>query len=289
MSVRSSANLSPTSQHAPRATARHTDTGEAKIWNICVQLHSTSTTSGISRAVSNLTGLSVSRSSNETLPPGCSLSSLAMAASATTEQQDPELQAAAWDLEPLVDGEGQEGVEPRMAQALERSHPFSERHAGKLAAHDAEAHARAGNAPCDRHLTPPDPPDDSLRVRHHRAHCLDPRPRDTGRGLAGGTARCFGGARGGVGNQSGSYEALDAAAYAPHTMRTTIDIDRELVERVMQRYGEPTKRAAVDLALRRLDLEPMTREEALAMRGSGWDGDLDAMRRSWTSNASTAA
>jgi Arc/MetJ family transcription regulator len=72
-------------------------------------------------------------------------------------------------------------------------------------------------------------------------------------------------------------------------MRTNIDIDRDLVERVMQRYGAPTKRAAVDLALRRLDLEPMTREEALAMRGSGWDGDLDAMRRSWTSNESTAA
>jgi hypothetical protein len=27
-----------------------------------------------------------------------------------------------------------------------------------------------------------------------------------------------------------------------------------------------------------LDVEPMSREEALAMRGSGWDGDLEEMR-----------
>jgi hypothetical protein len=37
-------------------------------------------------------------------------------------------------------------------------------------------------------------------------------------------------------------------------------------------------RAAVDLTWRRLDLEPMTRDEALAMRGTGWEGDLDELR-----------
>lgn len=46
----------------------------------------------------------------------------------------------------------------------------------------------------------------------------------------------------------------------------------------MLRYGLSTKRAAVDLALRRLDLEPMSREEALAMRGTGWDADLQELR-----------
>jgi Arc/MetJ family transcription regulator len=46
----------------------------------------------------------------------------------------------------------------------------------------------------------------------------------------------------------------------------------------MRRYGVPTKRAAIDLALRRLDLEPMDRDEALAMRGSGWEGDLEELR-----------
>jgi len=60
--------------------------------------------------------------------------------------------------------------------------------------------------------------------------------------------------------------------------RTNVDVDDVLIERVMRRYGLRTKRAAIDLALRRLDLEPMTREEALAMRGSGWDGDLDELR-----------
>ncbi len=61
--------------------------------------------------------------------------------------------------------------------------------------------------------------------------------------------------------------------------RTNIEIDDALVERAMRRYRLPSKRAAVDLALRRLVGEPMTREEALGMEGSGWDGDLDAIRR----------
>jgi Arc/MetJ family transcription regulator len=60
--------------------------------------------------------------------------------------------------------------------------------------------------------------------------------------------------------------------------RTNIDIDDELIERVMRRYQLPSKRAAVELALRRLAGEPMSREEALAMEGSGWSGDLDERR-----------
>jgi Arc/MetJ family transcription regulator len=60
--------------------------------------------------------------------------------------------------------------------------------------------------------------------------------------------------------------------------RTNIDIDDELIERVMRRYRLPSKRAAVELALRRLAGEPMSRDEALAMEGTGWSGDLDALR-----------
>jgi Arc/MetJ family transcription regulator len=60
--------------------------------------------------------------------------------------------------------------------------------------------------------------------------------------------------------------------------RTNIDIDDELIERVMRRYRLPSKRAAVELALRRLAGEPMSREEALAMEGTGWPGDLDELR-----------
>jgi Arc/MetJ family transcription regulator len=60
--------------------------------------------------------------------------------------------------------------------------------------------------------------------------------------------------------------------------RTNIDIDDELVHSVMNRYGLKTKREAVELALRRLAGEPLSLDEALAMEGSGWEGDLEQMR-----------
>jgi Arc/MetJ family transcription regulator len=62
-------------------------------------------------------------------------------------------------------------------------------------------------------------------------------------------------------------------------MRTNIDIDDSLLRRAMQLYDCKTKREAVDLALRKLvGADPMTIEEALAMRGRGWSGDLEAMK-----------
>jgi oligoendopeptidase F len=60
-----------------------------------------------------------------------------MATAAPAEPTDPELAASAWDLEPLVDGEGQEGVEPRLAEAVQRAQAFAERHAGGLEQLDA--------------------------------------------------------------------------------------------------------------------------------------------------------
>lgn len=60
--------------------------------------------------------------------------------------------------------------------------------------------------------------------------------------------------------------------------RTNIDIDEELITTVMRRYGLRTKKEAVDLALRRLAGPVPTREELLALEGSGWDGDLDGLR-----------
>jgi Arc/MetJ family transcription regulator len=59
-----------------------------------------------------------------------------------------------------------------------------------------------------------------------------------------------------------------------YVSRTNIDLDDRLVEAAMQRYGLRTKKEAVDLALRRLVGDVMTREQALAMEGFGWDGDL---------------
>jgi Arc/MetJ family transcription regulator len=66
--------------------------------------------------------------------------------------------------------------------------------------------------------------------------------------------------------------------YAHHVTRTNIEIDDDLIGRAMRLYRLPSKREAVDLALRRLVGEPMSREEALATEGSGWAGDLAAIR-----------
>lgn len=50
--------------------------------------------------------------------------------------------------------------------------------------------------------------------------------------------------------------------------RTNIEIDEGYVRTIMDRYGVHTKTEAVDLALRHLAGQPMTREEAMAMRGA---------------------
>lgn len=60
--------------------------------------------------------------------------------------------------------------------------------------------------------------------------------------------------------------------------RTNIDIDDRACAEVMRHYRLPTKRAAVNFALRTLAAEPLSVDEARALRGSGWEGDLDAMR-----------
>jgi Arc/MetJ family transcription regulator len=50
--------------------------------------------------------------------------------------------------------------------------------------------------------------------------------------------------------------------------RTNIEIDDVYIRRIMDRYGIHTKTEAVDLALRHLAGQPMTRDEALAMEGA---------------------
>ena len=51
-------------------------------------------------------------------------------------------------------------------------------------------------------------------------------------------------------------------------VRTNIEIEDDYVEAIMDRYGVRTKTDAVDLALRHLVGQPMSREEAMAMRGA---------------------
>ena len=51
-------------------------------------------------------------------------------------------------------------------------------------------------------------------------------------------------------------------------VRTNIEIEDDYVQAIMRRYHLRTKTEVVDLALRKLAADPMTREEALAMRGA---------------------
>jgi Arc/MetJ family transcription regulator len=60
--------------------------------------------------------------------------------------------------------------------------------------------------------------------------------------------------------------------------RTNIEIDEELVRSVMAMYHLPTKRAAVDFALRQVAVRPMSVDQMRTMRGYGWYGDLEELR-----------
>ena len=57
-------------------------------------------------------------------------------------------------------------------------------------------------------------------------------------------------------------------------VRTNIEVEDTYVRTIMDRYGIHTKTEAVDLALRHLAGQPMSREEALAMRGANAIGEI---------------
>ncbi len=59
-------------------------------------------------------------------------------------------------------------------------------------------------------------------------------------------------------------------------VRTNIEIEDDYVRIIMDRYSVHTKTEAVDLALRHLAGQPMTREEALALRGAHAIGEIPA-------------
>ena len=65
--------------------------------------------------------------------------------------------------------------------------------------------------------------------------------------------------------------------------RTNIDVDDDACRTVMQRYHLSTKREAVNLALRLVAAEALSEEDARALRGSGWEGDLEELRSGRTS------
>lgn len=59
--------------------------------------------------------------------------------------------------------------------------------------------------------------------------------------------------------------------------RTNIVVDDALIRRVMRLYRLPTKRAAIDFALRAL-VGDRRRRDMLDLEGAGWEGDLSRMR-----------
>lgn len=61
-------------------------------------------------------------------------------------------------------------------------------------------------------------------------------------------------------------------------VRIELEVKADLLASVQARYRLPSPRSAVEYALRRVAVGPMSREEALGMEGVGWEGDLDALR-----------
>jgi oligoendopeptidase F len=56
---------------------------------------------------------------------------------------DPELEATTWDLEPLVDGGGEQKMDDQLAEATERAGAFGERYSGRVTELDAAGLAEA--------------------------------------------------------------------------------------------------------------------------------------------------
>jgi len=61
-----------------------------------------------------------------------------VSAPSASDLEDPELEATAWDLDPLVDGDGEVGVERALDEAGRRATAFAERYEGKVASFDGD-------------------------------------------------------------------------------------------------------------------------------------------------------
>ena len=61
-------------------------------------------------------------------------------------------------------------------------------------------------------------------------------------------------------------------------MRTNIELDDALIAKAMELSGLTTKKATVELALRQFVENGYRRQALDELWGTGWEGDLDAMR-----------
>lgn len=83
---------------------------------------------------------------------------------------------------------------------------------------------------------------------------------------------------GGFGPDARPYTLWCMKVYDSSVMsRTNIVVDDALIRRVMGLYRLPTKRAAIDFALRAL-VGDRRRRDMLDLEGAGWEGDLSRMR-----------
>ena len=84
---------------------------------------------------------------------------------------------------------------------------------------------------------------------------------------------------------SGTYTSITPNVYRAcmTRVRTNIELEDADVQAIMDRYGVRTKTDAVALALRHLAGQPMTREEALGMRGAHAIDDPPADTPPWPS------
>ena len=62
-------------------------------------------------------------------------------------------------------------------------------------------------------------------------------------------------------------------------MRTNIEIDDDLIAEAMRLTGLPTKRAVVEEGLKLMVRVHKQTKALKTLKGLGWEGDLDEMRR----------
>src|SRR5262249_54685440 len=74
-----------------------------------------------------------------------------MATTESASPRDPVLEQTAWNLDELVDGEGRDGVERRLADALARAQSFAASYAGRLGELDAASLGQAMRELADIH------------------------------------------------------------------------------------------------------------------------------------------
>jgi Arc/MetJ family transcription regulator len=69
-------------------------------------------------------------------------------------------------------------------------------------------------------------------------------------------------------------------------MRTNIEIDDDLMDEALKLTGLPTKRAVVEEGLRLMVRLRKQARTLKALKGLGWEGDLDEMRQNPTPRSS---